>query len=160
MTESKTPEKPSGSIEPTEGPKAERKITKRSRIRYPGLDKGVNGRKRWEYLDFDYVDKLSEEEKKYLNDFYEEFLSGNFSHSGEKLHTSENWEEIDTLRKECYDRNNARNRCILSEAKALGKTAEIDAAEIDKVQRDSAVHAEDIVIEELDKKLSGKTDEE
>lgn len=126
------------------------KPTKRSQSEFPGLDKGVNGRKRWEYLDCDYSEKLSQEEKQYLSNFNEEFLSGNFSHPGPKLHTSENWEEINDMRLECYDRNNSRNRCLLSEAKALGKTAEIDAAEVDKMQRGSEHNAEDIIIDRID----------
>jgi hypothetical protein len=127
-----------------------KKPTKRSGSEYPGLDKGVNGRKRWEYLDCDYADKLSAEERKYLSDFTDEYLSGNFSHSGPKIHTSENWEEINDMRLECYDRNNARNRCILSEAKALGRTAELDAVEVDKMQRGTEHNAEDIIIDRLD----------
>lgn len=87
---------------------------KRSKTKYPGLVKGVNAKTRHEYMDFDYLHELSPEEKQWLSNVMEEWMSGNFNHEGEIFHKTK--EE----RKTCYDRNNARNRCMLSKAKATG----------------------------------------
>jgi hypothetical protein len=40
------------------------KKTKRSRSRYPGLDKSVTLKVRQDLLDFDYLDKLSDKDKR------------------------------------------------------------------------------------------------
>jgi hypothetical protein len=90
----------------------EKKKTKRSEVKYPGLDPSVHPKPRQEYIDFDYIDKLNDDEKKFLSNFNEEYMSGSFQHKGNKLHRTK--EE----RKDCYDRNNARNRDISSVHKA------------------------------------------
>lgn len=92
----------------------EEKKTKRSRTKYPGLVKGVNPKTRWEYLDQDYIDKLSDSEKEWLSNFNEEWLSGNFNHEGEQLHKTP--EE----KRECYTRNNARNRDLYTISRTRG----------------------------------------
>jgi hypothetical protein len=84
------------------------KGSKRRGTKYPGLVREVHPKPRWEYIDFDYTDKLSEKEKEYLSNFNEEWLSGNFNHKGKKFHKTK------ADRKKCYDRNNARNRDIYS----------------------------------------------
>lgn len=86
----------------------------RKSIKYPGLDKRVNSRTRHELIDFDYVDKLSDTEKKWLSNFMEEWLSGNFNHEGRIFHKSKK------SKRECYNRNNARNRDAMSIAQATG----------------------------------------
>lgn len=60
----------------------------------------------------DYIDKLSDKEKQWLNTFCEEYNNANFNHGQKILHKTKN------LKKNCYDRNNARNRDILTRAKA------------------------------------------
>ena len=62
----------------------------------------------------DYVDKLTDKEKQWLNTFTEEYTNANFNHGKKVLHKTK------TQKKDCYDRNNARNRDILTREKAAG----------------------------------------
>jgi hypothetical protein len=105
-----------------------KKKTKRSTVKYPALHPELNPRTRYELLDYDYLGKLSEEETKWLNDFTEEYVHANFNHPGKRKHRSKKG------RKDCYDRNNARNRCIWSRAKAAGLT--VDPEIINKADGD------------------------
>ena len=54
-----------------------KKKTKRSTHKYPTLVRDVNSRVRQEYLDYDYTDQLSDEEKKWLDDFNKEYYCAN-----------------------------------------------------------------------------------
>lgn len=94
--------------------KKKSKKTRRKQTKYPGLVKSVNRRVIREYMDQDYIDKLSPEEKQWLSNFNEEWLSANFDHEGETLHKSKK----DQL--EIYNRNNARNRDQVSILKQFG----------------------------------------
>lgn len=60
--------------------------TKRSKTKYPGLNKKLHTKVRQELIDQDYIDKLSDEEKKWLSDFNEEYVAADFRHKGKKLH--------------------------------------------------------------------------
>lgn len=84
-------------------------------MKYPALDPKYNLKSRSELIDYDYIDKLSDKEKEFLNNFTEEFIGANMNHKGKKLHKKK--DQI----KDCYNRNNARNRDILTRAKASGK---------------------------------------
>lgn len=95
-----------------------KKKTKRDRYKYPGLMKDATSRIRREYLDQDYINKLSHEEKEWLSNFNEEWLGAKFNHQGEVLHKDKK------EKREIYNRNNARNRCILSVAKARNQLVE------------------------------------
>lgn len=90
------------------------KKNRRSQQKYPALDPQYNLKTRADLIDQDYVDKLSESDKDWLNRFNEEYVNANFKHSGKKIH------KTDTLRRDCYNRNNHRNRDILTRAKASG----------------------------------------
>ena len=63
-------------------------------------------------IDQDYIHKLSDKEKKWLNKFNEEEVNASLK----KPRFNKTKEE----RKACYDRNNARNRDVLTRAKASG----------------------------------------
>jgi len=97
-----------------------KKQTKRSRTKYPGLEPSVNSKLRWEYMDQDYIDKLSDEEKQWLSNFMEEDLSGNFNHPGKKLYRSKE------KRRACYGRNNSRNRDLYAIYRTRGMVGGID----------------------------------
>lgn len=89
---------------------------KRSRTKYPALKPELNLKSRYELIDYDYVDKLSDDNKAWLNKFTEEYV--NASLDSENL--KNNFHYTDDLKKDCYRRNNARNRDILTRAKASG----------------------------------------
>ena len=92
-----------------------KKSNRRSRSKYPALNPSLNLKTRYdELVDFDYIYKLNDEEKDFLNRFLEEWVNANMNHGGERLHKTK------AERKLCYDRNNSRNRDMLSRAKASG----------------------------------------
>lgn len=101
---------------------------------------------RWEFIDFDYIDKLTHEEKLYLSDFYEEYLSGNTNHDGRPvLHPT--WKDL----KPCYDRNNARNRDTLAISKTQGLVVG-DEGGLPEKHIDNVGETEDNVLTLLDLK--------
>lgn len=91
---------------------------KRSKTKYPGLNKKVNTKVRQELIDYDYLDKLSPEEKEWLNRFSEEFHGANFLKSKNGNYSTKNIHRTKKQRKDCYDRNNARNRDVYSITKS------------------------------------------
>lgn len=93
---------------------------KRSKNKFSALDPKLNLKSRAELIDFDYVDKLTDKEKEFLNTFSEEFNNANFSHGKKILHKSR------ALKKDCYGMNNRRNRDILTRAKAMGNIEYIE----------------------------------
>jgi hypothetical protein len=95
---------------------------KRARTKYPALKPELNLKSRYELIDYDYVDKLSESDKAWLNKFTEEYV--NASLDSENLEN--NFHCTDELKKDCYRRNNARNRDILTRAKASGTFVSTD----------------------------------
>lgn len=92
------------------------KKTKRNQNRYPALKPGLNLKSRYELIDYDYIDKLGDKEKKWLNKFTEEYVNANLDTKNLK----NNLHNTKTLKKDCQDRNNARNRDILTREKAKG----------------------------------------
>lgn len=109
--------------------KEKKRITKtesnRTKKKWPNLDPQFNLKTRQEALDFDYVHKLSDEEKDYLNKFAGEFINASFEKEPPKKKGKrrklKNLHKTEKLRKSCYDSNNARNRDIISRAKASGQ---------------------------------------
>jgi hypothetical protein len=86
---------------------------KRSRSKYAALDPSLNLKTRTDLIDYDYVNKLTDKEKAWLNKFTQEYVNaGNLTKENKPLHKSKE------LRKDCYDRNNARNRCQYTRQKA------------------------------------------
>lgn len=102
--------------------KKEKRPSKRSEEKYPALKPELNLRTRYELIDYDYTDKLSEEEKAWLNKFTEEYVNTTLDRKNPKnnLHNSKE------LIKDCDDRSNARRRCILTRAKAAGNNVYLE----------------------------------
>ncbi len=95
--------------------KRKKAANKREGTKYPALDKGLNLKSRSELIDYDYIDKLSESEKRWLNQFTEEYTNAGIKKGRRNLHSTK------VLKKDCYDRNNARNRCQWTREKATGR---------------------------------------
>lgn len=122
--------------------KIKKKKTRRSATKYPALEPKFNLKSRYELIDYDYLDQLTEKDKDWLNTFTEEYTGANFNHGKKKLHKTKK------LKKSCYDMNNSRNRCQLTKAKASGKydsLSDIDEADI-------LIDMEDRLIYNVDKK--------
>lgn len=134
--------------------KKQRKGELRKRAKYPGLDKRVNARTRHEYIDFDYVDKLSDKEKEWLSNFNEEFMSGNFQHKGKIFHKSKK------SKRECYSRNNARNRDASAIAMATGHLQQLgDESHLENILHEKMITKhdaiEDVLIDVIDFENAG-----
>lgn len=129
------------------------KKTRRSQTKYPGLNPGVNGRFRKDAIDFDYLDKLSPEEKDWLNRFMEEYNGTNFAHPGELLHKDK--EE----QRKLYGKNNASRRDLVNHQKAKGLLVDIDK-HIAEVEAPGNLNQEDVLIAAIDEFNDGKTSEE
>ena len=97
--------------------KKERKKGKnrRSLQLYPALKKEYNLVIRQDCFDQDYINKLSPDEKDWLNRFNEEYINANFKHKGRRLHRTKK------LKRDCENRNNMRNRDIYGLAKRDGR---------------------------------------
>jgi hypothetical protein len=104
------------------------KKNKRSKTKYPALKPELNLKTRYELIDYDYLNKLSEEEKEWLNKFTEENINASLN----TQNIEENFHNTDELKKDCYRRNNARNRDVLTRAKASGNHVSTDELLINK----------------------------
>ena len=136
---------------------AKKKITKkRDKASYPGLVKNLFSKKKQEYHDIDYADKLNDKQKKMLSQFMEEWLGARLNgESKKKFHSTAK------RRKQVYDMNNARERDIYSLMRATGRLDNMSYTELANVLDQSLDNVdpsgyEDMFIEMLDKKM-GKT---
>lgn len=125
-------------------PKKKRKQSRRSQQENPDLDPRFNLKSRLELLDQDYLHELNPEELKWLNQFNKEFINASLN----KENPRKNLHKNKKLRKDCYDRNNARNRDILTRAKA---SKQLDDFE-ELVDYSNNSNYEDYLINEIDKK--------
>jgi len=64
--------------------------------------------------DIDYIDKLSDEDKDWLNRYLQETVVANFNHGGESIIKDQK------LRREIYKENNKRNSDVYSLGKSKG----------------------------------------
>lgn len=123
---------------------------KRGKVKFPALDKKYNLKTRQDLIDYDYIDKLTDKEKAFLNSFTEEYVGANFKHKGKKLHKSK------TKKKDCFDRNNSRNRDIYTISKANDMLKELDK-KVDAKIKTTADDVENQLIEQIDLKSLKKT---
>lgn len=94
--------------------------------KYAALQPELNLKTRYEEISdmHSYMHKLNDKEKEWLNKFAEEYViasSEALKSENKPLHRTKK------LRKSCYDRNNARNRDILTKANASGKSVSINS---------------------------------
>lgn len=124
------------------------KKTKRAKVKYSALDPTVNLKTRYELIsDYDYLDQLNEEEKAWLNKFTKEYVNADL----DSKRRSKNLHKTDKLKKDCYDRNNARNRCVWTKCKASGKFVSIDEVPKKVIENENY---EDFLLEKLDQKAT------
>jgi hypothetical protein len=99
---------------------------KRELDKYPALNPRLNAKTRFEVLDMDYLNKLNDAELHYLNQFMAEYVSGAFKKDSSGEYSSENLNRTVEERRDCYTRNNVRNRCGLTISNATGNTLRTD----------------------------------
>lgn len=78
---------------------------KKPKPRY-GLIPAANHRKVRDFIDFDYIEKLSPDEADWLNKFSTEYYSANFNNNETDLH------QTVIKRRKLYNSNNARDRDV------------------------------------------------
>jgi hypothetical protein len=99
---------------------------KRDLDRFAALNPRLNAKTRYEVLDMDYLKKLSEDELVFMNQFMAEYVSGAFKKEEDGEYSEENFHKTPEERRECYTRNNVRNRCAMTVASATGNLIKVD----------------------------------
>lgn len=124
------------------------KKTRRDQIKYPAFDGSYAPKIRRELLDIDYVDQLSEDEKEWLNEFLEEYVGADldFRNLKNNLHRTKR------LKKDCTDRNNARNRDMFGFAKANGLLVSDEQLQDHHLNLENPSLSEDAMIAYVDNK--------
>ncbi len=121
--------------------KKDKKESKRSNTKYSAMKPELNLKTRTELIDCDYFHKLSPEEKEWRNKFQDEYINANLPKYRTKLHKTKK------LKKDCYDRNNSRNRDVYTKAKAGSNLKYIE--ELRNNLSDNSL--EDRLIDKIDK---------
>jgi hypothetical protein len=111
-----TTRKKSGSNSRSIGKK--RPKNRREAVKNPNLDKTYNLKTRTKLLDQDYLHKLSPAELAWLDKFNAETINTDFDSKKLKKNLYATTKE---RKKELYDSNNARNRCVLTKQEAMYK---------------------------------------
>lgn len=118
--------------------------SKRAKAKYPALKPELNLKTRYELIDYDYIGKLNEEEKKWLNQFTEEYVNASL----DSENVENNFHNTQELKRDCYRRNNARNRDILTRAKASGNHVSTDELLLNK--KEGKLNSSKSLFEKLD----------
>lgn len=130
--------------------KKESPKTKRISLKdYPRLKTKNNTKARQDLIDYDYLKQLTREELQFLNQFTDEFYCANFA--GETIHPKD-------LQKDCEDRNNSRNRDLLTIKQITGGVNFVNYGhELDQLLEktvDTAISREEFLEEIEDTELS------
>lgn len=127
--------------------KTKKKTSERSKQKHPNLKKQYNTKMRQDLLDQDYIHKLSDEEKEWLDRFNKEYVNASFEKTGDR-HSKNNLHKGDKKRKEIYKENNKRRNCVYNIAKATKTLGSLD----DMLNKSENENVEDALIEVIDAK--------
>lgn len=114
--------------------KIKRKKTKKKtfklkkNVRLKSLNPAYQPRVRKELIDFDYIDQLNDDDKKWLAQFVDESIGANIRKTKNGKIRAGHIHNTLELAKECYDANNKRNNDVLSVTKANGLLSDIQQA--------------------------------
>jgi hypothetical protein len=103
---------------------------------------------RQEYMDYDYIDKLSDEEKQWLADFTIEHYNASVGKQKDKGKDNRFMKTVEEI-KDCTDRNNLRNNDVYGKKRSKRELTQIETYRDKVVDRDKT---EDAWIEILDYK--------
>ncbi len=120
-----------------------KKNSRRNSEQYPGLKYNLFSKIKQEYHDYDYLDKLSPEEKEWLSQFTEEYLGANLKPNKKHYKRKKNIHPA-KYNKEIFGANNSRNRDIHSISKVTGKL------DFDIVETEDYEVTEDDMIDYID----------
>jgi len=109
-----------------------KKKSRRSDLEFPALSPHHNLKSRYEEIEdlASYAHTLSKENQAWLNSYAQEEICANFNHNGQKLNDSSDPE----VRRRVYNRNNQRNRCIMSREKSMGQLNYLEDLDIDNTE--------------------------
>jgi hypothetical protein len=124
--------------------KKKKRKSRREKAKHPDLDKKYNLKTRQDLLDYDYLDKLDKKSLDWLNKFNKEFVVASLDTENPKKNLHKNKKLI----KDCFDRNNARNRDILTRAKASNQLTDYELL----INETNNLDYEDSIIEKIDHK--------
>lgn len=130
--------------------KTKKKQPKRNKVKHPALNPSYSPKTRHDVIDMDYLNQLNPEDKEWMNQFIDEYVGASldFKNLENNLHNTKE------LKKDCTDRNNARNRCLYTQAKInhmldeLGEQEQVSA----DMKHANANNIEDALIAYIDKK--------
>lgn len=139
-------------------PKKHNRRNQRHKVKNAGLIPQQTTKIRQEYLDYDYIDQLSEEEKAWLNKFTEEYLNAALVLDDDnEIIPEENIHKDPKYKKLIYDANNSRNRDkygqLKTQHKQYNKLIQYEnAVNTIEEKQDISTSIEDNYIDFLDKK--------
>lgn len=119
-----------------------------SKQKYPALNSRYQVANRRELIDYDYINKLSPEEKKWLDKFTSEYVITNFKDTEAPFHNEKE-------RKELYKSNNKRNNDAFATKKAnnhLSYGANVQTGQskvIEKLDTTTAEQVEDHMLTQI-----------
>ena len=121
---------------------AKKKKNKRNSTKYPALEPKLNLKTRQELIDYDYVSKLSESEKAWLNKFTEEYVITNL----DRVDLENNLHNTKKLKQDCDRRNNQRKQDAYTLSKVSNMLFGIEDAMIEMRRQEELLEQ----FEELD----------
>lgn len=135
-----------------------KKSSRRNKIKNPNLKKQYNTKIRQLYMDQDYLDdpRLTPEDLAWYDKFLKETLNTNFKNTRSDFHKTKK------AKRQLYNENNARNRCLFNNQRAIDKLDYMDQGSIREYDdtRSGINYAEDTLIDLLDNKGKPFFDEE
>jgi hypothetical protein len=133
----------------------------RHKERWPALNFNRQVKLRKDYFEGieEYVQQLNDKQKDFLNKFLEETVITNFKHKGSLLYKGKK------KRREFYNSNNARNRCMHTMAKAMNildsteTMPNLDVLYNTEVSNDGFNNVEDAMLTAIELKRSGAVED-
>lgn len=115
------------------------------------LKPNYNSKVRQEFLDYDYLNKLSKEEYDWLASFTHEDNCANLNHKGDKV-----FDRDKKTTKKLYDKNNARNRDVFGVSHAHKRLMYMELTDLSFLDDNEAAsrNPEDHIIDLIDIKNS------
>lgn len=130
------------------------KTTRRKQAKRPSLSKQYNSRIRQEYIDYDYLGSLTEDQLNFLNDFTSEYYNASVGKQKDLGKNNRFMKTVEDI-KDCTDRNNKRNACIYGKSRGNKQLVSADISEIEELYESKEAkpnYMEDSLIAIIDSK--------